>query len=269
MRHWSIWLLIALTLGGCAGTIRDRIYAPAAASPAPVWRVAEPERISVTTSDGLTLAGLYWAPRYGQRDIIVYFHGNGGSLHRDGPRAEALTVGGHGVVMVGYRGYSGNPGRPSEAGLRRDAQAFTDFARSRLSAGGQLFLFGHSLGGAVALGEAARQPVDGVATLGAFTRIADMSPGIVRPFLPDRFDNLAIIGQISAPVVLFHGTEDAIVPYQHGLSLREAGGPGTMLVTLEGASHHPQMERLAPLVWQGLTDWVDDNGHPPPATPWR
>jgi uncharacterized protein len=253
MRRWPILLMALVLLGGCAGTIRDRIYAPAPATPAPTWRVAEPQRFSVTTSDGLTLAGLYWAPRGERRDIIVYFHGNGGSLHRDGPRAEALAAGSHGVVMASYRGYSGNPGRPSEAGLRRDAQAFTDYARARLPAGGRLYLFGHSLGGAVALGEAARHPVDGVATLGAFTRIADMSPGIVRPFLPDRFDNLAIIASVRAPVFLFHGTADGIVPYAHAERLRLAGQPGTVLTTLPGASHHPSMDDLAPIIWTALT----------------
>jgi uncharacterized protein len=261
-------LLVALALAGCAGTIRDRIYQPAAAQPAPAWAGATPQVIQVTTSDGLTLSGLFWPPRGDRRDIIVYFHGNGGSLHRDGPRAAELARAGHGVVMASYRGYSGNPGRPTEAGLHRDAQAFADYARTLLSSGGRLYLFGHSLGAAVALGEAARRPVDGVATLGAFTRIADMSPGIVRPFLPDRFDNLATIARVTSPVVLFHGTADAIVPYDHAQRLAGAL-PSAMLVTLESASHHPQMDRLAPYVWQALTDDMGSDGHPPLAAPWR
>lgn len=249
-----VWAVVAtLALAGCAGTIRDRIYQPADASPAPDWQGAAPLPISVTTADGLTLAGLYWAPRGQQRDIIVYFHGNGGSLYRDGPRAAALAHDGHGVVMASYRGYSGNPGRPTEAGLRRDGHAFADRARGLLPPGGRLYLFGHSLGAAVALGEAARQPVDGVATLGAFTRIADLWPGIVRPFLPDRYDNLAAIARVRAPVVLFHGTADAIIPYDHAERLRLAAASGTLLTTLPGATHHPPMALLAPLVWAALT----------------
>jgi hypothetical protein len=265
--RYGLMLLAALALAGCTGTIRDRIYQPSPMGAEPAWQIAAPARISVRTSDGLTLAGLYWAPRGQRHDIIVYFHGNGGNLFRDGPRAAELARSGRGVLMASYRGYSGNPGRPSESGLRRDAQAFTDHARGLLPPGGHLYLFGHSLGGAVALGEAARRSVDGVATLGAFTRIADLSPGIVRPFLPDRFDNLAIIGRITAPVTLFHGTADAIVPYDHARRL-QAAAPQAMLVSLDGGSHHPQMDRLAPLVWMALTD---DPGqeHPSPATPWR
>lgn len=260
MRHLVWTLLAAMALTGCAGTIRDRIYQPAAASPAPEWQDVAPQLISVTTSDGLSLAGLYWAPRGQQRDLIVYFHGNGRSLYRDGLRAAALAHDGHGVLMASYRGYSGNPGRPTEAGLRRDGQAFTDYARTLVPAGGRLYLFGHSLGAAVALGEAARQPVDGVATLGAFTRIADLSPGIVRPFLPDRFDNVAMIARVRVPVVLLHGTADPVIPFAHQRALQDAGDATLITaVTLEGADHHPPMDRMAPWIWQTLTDDVTED----------
>lgn len=250
----AVTVVAALALGGCAGFVRDRIYRPAAVSPAPAWTERAPTSFEVTTSDGITLGGLYWAPVAPQRDIIVYFHGNGGSLTRDALRAEPLAADGHGVVMTSYRGYSGNVGHPSETGLRRDAAAFTDYARSRLAEGGRLYLFGHSLGGAVALGEADRVPVAGVATLGAFSTLADAAPPMVRGLLPDRFDNLALIRKPGPPVILFHGTADPIVAFANGERLAAAGGTRARLIPLTGAGHHPDPRRLAPLVWQALAD---------------
>ncbi len=243
---------MVLALSGCAGLIRDRIYQPAAIGAAPAWRVRAPERVSVTTADGLTLAGLWWAPERGGRDVAVYFHGNGGSLYRDGPRAEALAADGAGVLMASYRGYSGNGGRPTEAGLRLDAAAFLADARARLPSGGRLFLVGHSLGGAVALDAAANSAVDGVATIGAFARIADLAPAPVRPFMPDRFDNLRAIARVAEPVILFHGTGDAVVPYGAAARLRAASGGRARVVTLHGADHHPDPVRLAPMIWSAL-----------------
>lgn len=240
-----------LLLGGCAGIIRDRIYRPTALGPAPEW-VRAPAPVSVTTADGLTLKGLFWAPQGGQRDVTVYFHGNGGNLHRDGAYAEPLAGGGRGLLVASYRGYSGNPGRPTEAGLSADADAFIAEARSLLPPGGKLRLFGHSLGGAVALSAAARTDVDAVATLGTFTRIADLAPPVVRGVMPDRFDNRAAIARTRAPVTLFHGTDDAIVPFSAAAELKVASGGRARTVALGGGGHHVPMARLAPHVWAAL-----------------
>lgn len=245
--------LIATTLllSGCAEVIRNQIYHPSAMAPLPIWSRA-PASVSVVTADGLKLNGLYWAPEGAHRDILVYFHGNGGNLNRDGAYAEPLAREGRGLLMTSYRGYSGNPGRPTEAGLAADADVFVAQARALLPEGGELYLFGHSLGGAVALSAAARTRVDGVATLGTFGRTADLAPAIARGVIPDRFDNRAAIARVDAPVTLFHGTADTVVPFDAAESLKKASGNRARVVPLDGGGHHPSMARLAPYVWAAL-----------------
>ncbi|WP_122466804.1 alpha/beta hydrolase [Brevundimonas lutea] len=243
--------LTLVLLGGCAGMIRDRVFLPSRMAETPAWTRA-PEPVNVSTADGLTLSGLYWAPQSPHRDIVVYFHGNGGNLNRDGAYAEPLAADGRGLLMTSYRGYSGNPGRPTEVGLSADADAFLAEARRRLPSGGKLYLFGHSLGGAVALSLASRAPVDGVATLGTFGAIGDLAPVIVRGVMPDRFDNRQAIRRATAPVTLLHGTADPIVPFTAAEQLRDASGGAARVVPLPGADHHPSMTRLAPMVWSAL-----------------
>lgn len=255
MKSGVLVVALALVLAGCAGVVRDRIYRPSVAVEVPVWRDRAPEKIMVRTSDGISLDGWYWAPTGANRDVIVYFHGNGGALNRDALRAEPLAIGGRGVLMTSYRGFSGNAGRAYEEGLAMDAAAYTDFARSRLPAGGKLYLFGHSLGGAVAIAEDARRPTDGVATLGAFTRLADAAPAVVRGILPDRYDNLTNARRSPTPLILYHGTVDAIIPYGHAgqLAAAASGVRPVRLVPMVGAGHHPDMQQLAPLIWEALT----------------
>jgi fermentation-respiration switch protein FrsA (DUF1100 family) len=258
-------LAAVLTLAGCAGFARERIYRPdplAAAQPA--WRGAEPRPVTARTADGLVLNGYYWPPAAGQHDILVFFHGNAGNRQTAALMAEPLTRRGSGVLIASYRGYGGNPGRPREAGLFADGAAFVALAR-QLQPDGRLYLFGWSLGAAVALELAGRVPVDGVVTLGAFTRLADAAPAAARPFLPDRFDNLAAIARVAAPVYLIHGTEDATVPFAHAERLRAAAGGRATIITWSGGGHRPDFAELADTVWQALEGRGPDRSPVPPA----
>ena len=245
-------LAAALMLAGCAGMVRERIYRPVpVAADQPAWPGAAPQAVTARTADGLVLNGHYWPPSGNSRDILVFFHGNGGNRQTAALMAEPLTRHGSGVLVASYRGYGDNPGRPSEAGLFADGAAFVALAR-RLQPDGRLFLFGWSLGGAVALELAGRTRVDGVATLGAFSRLADAAPAAARPFLPDRFDNLAAIGRVTVPVYLFHGTQDEVIPYAHAERLRAASGDRATIVTMRGGGHHPDFAGIAATVWQAL-----------------
>lgn len=246
-------LLAAALLTGCAGTIRDRIYLPDPVQPAAsaIWNGDAPQKVSATTSDGLTLHGFYWPPTNGRSDVTVYFHGNGGNAVTAAGSAGPLTEGGHGVLVADYRGYGANPGRPSERGLFTDGEAWMRLAAT-MQPTGRKYVFGHSLGGAVALEMAARFQVDGVVTLGAFARLADVAPGIARPFLPDRYDNLAAIRRVTAPVFLLHGTADDVVPFANAGRLRAAAGERATLVTLTGAGHQVDLRQVAPQLWPAL-----------------
>ena len=256
-------VVTVVALSGCAQIIRDRVFLPSVMAEAPAWS-RQPETITVTTSDGVTLHGLYWAPQGQHRDVVVYFHGNGGNLFRDGAYAEPLARDGHGLLMTSYRGYSGHGGRPTEVGLSADADAFVAEAHRRLPPGGRLYVFGHSLGGAIALGGASRWPISGVATLGTFGSLSDLAPRLVRGVMPDRFDNRQAIRRIRVPITLFHGTSDATVPFSAAAELNAAAAGRVTVVPLEGGGHHPSMERLAPLVWQAFQGAETRGPNPPP-----
>jgi uncharacterized protein len=242
--HKFVFITAMLALAGCAGMIRDQIYAPSTLAQTPVtFKGAQPQEMQVTTKDGLTLIGYYWPATNGDTSIVVYFHGNGNNALVGAGRAEPLTANGHAVLVASYRGYGDNPGKPSETGLFTDADAWMAKARA-LSPNGKVFLFGHSMGGAVALEMAGRSRVDGVVTLGTFTSLRDAAPGVAKPFLPDRYDNRAAIARVNAPILLIHGTNDAIIPYDHAAQLVAASGGKARLLTLPDAGHHVDLELL-------------------------
>ena len=246
-------LCTTLLVTGCASTIRGKIYQPNASVPTDiaVWPGAPPQAVTATTADGLILKGFYWPPTNGRSDVTVYFHGNGGNATLAAQRAGALTEGGHGVLVADYRGYGGNPGRPSEKGLFADGEGWMRQA-TILQPTGRKYVFGHSLGAAVALEMATRFPVDGVVTLGAFARLSDVAPGIARPFLPDRYDNLTAITRVTAPIFLLHGSNDETVPYDNVEKLYAASGKRAKIVTLNGGGHQIDLRAIVPGIWEAL-----------------
>ena len=244
-----VTLLVLLAAPAKADIVRDRIYHPVSLADTEVEFAGDPPLpLQAVTADGLALAGYYWAPEAGNDRLVVVFHGRDYNQLVMARRAEALREGGHGVLIASYRGYGDNPGSPSEQGLFSDGEAWLAKARE-LNPEGRIYLFGFSLGGAVALELAARHEVTGVATLGAFTRLADQVPALLRPLLPDRYDNLAAIARVTEPVVLLHGAKDEVVDPEAAVRLEQAGGANVTRVNLKGGEHFVPLESIAARLW--------------------
>ncbi|MEX2200680.1 MAG: alpha/beta hydrolase [Dongiaceae bacterium] len=195
---------------------------------------------TLATADGLDLH--FWlAPPDPGRAVIVYFHGNGGNA---GDRADALApliAAGQGVVLAEYRGYGGNPGKPSEVAFLADGAAYLDAVRSRFP-GHRIVLWGESLGGGIALPLALDDGVAGVILDSPFTSVpalaAEKYPWVpVDALLRTRFDNLARIGELRVPLLILHGERDPIVPVSHGRRLLAAAGEPKTGIFLPGIGH--------------------------------
>ena len=117
------------------------------------------EDVSFQTSDGLTLHG-WFLPAVGEpHGTVVHFHGNAANITAHIGLIEWLPRLGYHVLMFDYRGFGQSPGRVTRAGTIRDGHAAVDYALSRPETRGRpLFVYGQSLGGAVAIVVAAQRP---------------------------------------------------------------------------------------------------------------
>lgn len=231
-----------------AGPVNDRIYPAPRVALTLDGTPAGTAPITVVTRDGLSLSGLALPAQPGRPTLLV-FHGNGSSATTLMRWFAPLAARGYGIVAAEYRGYSANPGKPSEPGLAADADAFLAYARGQRPT--RLIVVGHSLGGAVALGLADREKLDAVVTIGAFTQLREFVPRIARAFVSDHYDNLGAVAALDEPYFLIHGTSDETVPSQMGSALHgaasKANRDGASFVIV-GASHAPTGEHLATIV---------------------
>lgn len=205
------------------------------------------EDVWFSTSDGVRLHG-WLVPAPGADFTLLWFHGNMGNighclnnlkyLHRS-LRAN--------LFIFDYRGYGRSEGRIgdlSEEATYRDADGAVACLRRRQDVSRTtLVYFGQSLGAAVAVDLARRQPAAGLVLETPFTCIRDMAR-VIAPYWPfpsllqTKYDSLRKIQEVRVPLLILHGDRDEWVPYEQGRRLFDAANEPKTLYTIPGAHHN-------------------------------
>ena len=202
------------------------------------------EDVTFATADGVRLAGWFVPALEATRSTILVFNGNAGNRAYRAPLANALTGKGFNVFLFDYRGYGGNPGSPSEAGLTADARAARAYLTGRADVdASQLVYFGESLGTGVAVALAVEQPPAALVLRSPFTSMADVGafhyPLVpVRLLLHDRFASNDVLGRLRSPLLIIAGDRDEVVPFDDSRRLYEAAPDPKELLIIHGASHN-------------------------------
>lgn len=199
-------------------------------------------RISLRTSDGETLAGWYLPPR-GNGVVVLFMHGNAGALDRKRGRWRRIAEKGAGVLAFSYRGYPGSTGSPSEAGLTEDGRTAYRWLRQRIPAD-RIVLHGQSLGTGVATRLATEVAAKALILETPFTATVDVA-ALRYPFAPvhllmwDQFRSRDLIGQVTTPVLVAHGTRDSIVPFAQGERMYNLAVKAQVrkFIRMEGGEH--------------------------------
>ena len=252
-------LLAALLLqeDGCAGIVRDQFYNQRSKVALTAFKGPAPKEVFTSTRDGLRLRGGWWSAAIPGAPVLIFFHGRSGDQDEAARYAEPLRATGANILVASYRGYGGNSGRPSEANLLLDARSFFALANS-LAPNSRVYLVGHSLGAAVAIELAAapdtRPLVAGVITIGAFAKLREVTPALVKTLLTERFDNQAAIGAVHEPVVLIHAQADSVVPISQAQRLLAAAPDKSLLVVLSGENHRADMDLVGQIISTRLKD---------------
>lgn len=211
------------------------------------------EPVALEGLDGVRLRA--WFIRGSGPVTVLYSGGNGES-------AAAILASAHwrrmiadlgvSILVWDYPGYGASGGRPSEQGLYAGARAALQYLRGRPDVDpSRILLWGHSLGSAVAAEVAAGEQVAGLILQAPLASVLEMGRDLLGPLwhvarrmpaLPaQRYESLAKLSRVRAPVLILHGTADEVIPVRHGRLLGQAGAE---LVEVESARH------MSP--WDGL-----------------
>ncbi len=205
--------------------------------------------IASNNGDGIERIHCWWIPTdHPTGRYLIYLHGSAYNIGANVNHARRLNNLGFSVLLVSYRGYGRSEGNfPTERQVYMDADAAWNYlVKKRGFPPDQIYIYGHSLGGAVAINLAVSHP-DAAALIveATFTSIPDM--GRRNPWyrlLPialithQRFDSIAKIDRLEMPVLILHGTEDRVVPVEMGRRLYEKAPSPKALKLILGGGHN-------------------------------
>ncbi len=224
MRFLAYFILIYLSLIFILYLFqRQFIYFPSTIQALPEeYGVPEMEVVELKTDDGLSLKAWYHPAKENQ-PTMVYFHGNAGHIGSRAIVVSPFLKKGYGVLLVTYRGYSGNPGTPTEEGLYKDGRAALNFLKNEKC----IVLYGNSIGAAVAVQMATEFKVQAIILQSPFTSLPDIAwyhyPLLgFKGLLKDQYQTIEKVDQLTPPTLVIYGEDDQINPPKFSRRLYQA-----------------------------------------------
>ena len=200
------------------------------------------EKVKITTTDKIDLIGWFYNKDIEKFKTIIFFHGNAGSLENRTYKLNHFKNLDVNFLIIAWRGFSGNKGKPNEKGLYEDARSAVRWLNSKGIQDKNIILYGESLGTAIAVEIAQNKKYAGVILESPFTSMVNMGKKYYPIFpvsllLKDKFESYKKISKISAPIFIIHGKVDKIVPYEMGKKMYELANQPKFFYSQEYGDH--------------------------------
>jgi len=254
------------------GGAREAVPVPPSETPPspPLLRGGAREAVPVPPLNKGGLGGVPVPPLHKGKlgRVVLYLHGNGSNVGANVEHANRFHRLGFSVFPIDYRGYGKSQGDfPSESRVYEDAEVAWDYlVKQRGIHPNQIYIYGHSLGGAIAIDLAVRHPeAAGLIVEGSFTSVGamvDFQKGLFWMFptnflLTQRFDSLSKVDRLQMPVLFIHGTADSVVPAQMSKKLFDAAPEPKQLYMVPDGGHNNVAEIGGAEYLQRLSQFLD------------
>lgn len=225
--------------------------------PGPSYKMDSTGYVMTKTADGTAIA-MRWLPVEGARYTVIYAHGNAEDIGQVLPNLQRIRSLGFSVLSFDYEGYGHSGGDTEDDGVYRSAQAAWDFLT--LEQGiipENIAVFGFSMGGASACYLPAEEAPRAVVLAGAFaSAFHAVSP--INPFPWALLDNRPFAKRITAPVLILHGTKDAVVPPRNAGMLAGALRKTPHRVVMLPFGHNDLLPTMGPAIWQAIGAFIEN-----------
>ena len=208
---------------------RNLLYHPSGDSYSKGMAWEEPieiEKVKIKTDADIQLLAWFYNENIKKFKTILLLHGNAGSLESRIYKLNHFKDLNVNFLIIAWRGFNGNEGKPSETGLYRDAKSAIKWLNLKGVTEENIILYGESLGTGVAVEVAQNKNYAGVILESPYTSMVNMGKKHyplfpVRFLLKDKFESYKKIKKVSVPILVIHGKIDTIVPFAMGKKMYE------------------------------------------------
>ena len=179
------------------------------------------EKVKIRTKDNIELLGWYHNKNIEDYKTILFLHGNAGALENRIHKINHFNDMNLNFLLLAWRGFSGNKGKPTEQGLYKDARSAIKWLKEKGILEENIIIYGESLGTGVATEIAQNKNFAGVILESPFTSMIEAGKTKypffpVRLLLKDKYESDKKIKKIKSPILIMHGEVDRIVPFWMG-----------------------------------------------------
>ncbi len=217
------------------------------------------EEIALTSSKGGRLYS-WFARADPEGGALLLTHGNGGNIAYRADKLRLFREQGYSVLIVGYPGYGGSQGSPSETGLVEAGMLGYDYLRAEGFQSSDIVLYGESIGSAVAIQIAAQKEVRALVLEAPMSSVRDIASSQY-PFVPVKrllkhpFLSVEHIHRVQSPILFIHGDADNVVPLHSGKKLFAAANETKHFHVVKGGGHNNLYDfPIVPVVMKFLDD---------------
>ena len=205
---------------------RNLLYHPTENNYSGDQLVVKIEKVKIKTQDNIELLSWYHNKNLNDYKTILFLHGNAGSLENRIHKINHFKDMNVNFLIIAWRGFSGNKGKPTEKGLYEDASSAIRWLKSKGVKENNLIIYGESLGTGIATELAQNKNFAGIILESPFTSMIEAGKDKY-PFLPvklllkDKYESNKKIKNINSPILIMHGKVDNIVPFHMGKKMYE------------------------------------------------
>ena len=205
---------------------RNLLYHPSENNYAGDDLIVQIEEVKIETSDGIKLLSWLHKKDLKRFKTIIFFHGNAGSLKNRIHKLNHFKDMDINFLIISWRGFSGNQGKPSEKGLYLDGKSAIEWLNKKGVINEDIILYGESLGTAVATHLSQNNNFAGVILESPFISMTAAAKNVypyfpIKFLLKDKYESDKKIKNLKSPILIMHGEADKIVPFWMGKKIYE------------------------------------------------